>query len=213
MSIIITDLTKKLRRRVILDHINVTFDAGRIHGIVGHNGSGKTMLFRAVSGLMHPTSGTISYNGKQLYEDMETLPSLGIILENADLYPEYSAVKNLTHLAGIRDVIDDEIVRETICRVGLDPDDQRPYRKYSLGMKQRLKIAQAIMEKPEVLILDEPTNSLDPEGIELLYKLLVEERERGTLVLVASHQLAEISDMADRVYRMDAGKLREVDDV
>lgn len=171
------------------------------------------MLFRAVSGLMHPTSGTISYNGKQLYEDMETLPSLGIILENADLYPEYSAVKNLTHLAGIRDVIDDEIVRETICRVGLDPDDQRPYRKYSLGMKQRLKIAQAIMEKPEVLILDEPTNSLDPEGIELLYKLLVEERERGTLVLVASHQLAEISDMADRVYRMDAGKLREVDDV
>lgn len=213
MSIIITDLTKKLRRRVILDHINVAFDAGRIHGIVGHNGSGKTMLFRAVSGLMHPTSGTISYNGKQLYEDMETLPSLGIILENADLYPEYSAVKNLTHLAGIRDVIDDEIVRETICRVGLDPDDQRPYRKYSLGMKQRLKIAQAIMEKPEVLILDEPTNSLDPEGIELLYKLLVEERERGTLVLVASHQLAEISDMADRVYRMDAGKLREVDDV
>lgn len=213
MSIVITDLTKRLRRRVILDHINVTFDAGKIHGIVGHNGSGKTMLFRAVSGLMHPTSGTISYNGKQLYKDMETLPSLGIILENADLYPEYSAVKNLTHLAGIRAVIDDETVRESIYRVGLDPDDRRPYRKYSLGMKQRLKIAQAIMEKPNVLILDEPTNSLDPEGIELLYKLLDEERERGTLVLVASHQLAEISDMADHVYRMDAGKLREVDDV
>ena len=195
--------------RVILDNINLNLESGNVYGFVGRNGSGKTMLFRAVSGLINIDSGKVMLDEKELHKDMQVLPDMGIILENAGLYSEFTGRKNLQLLAGIRKKITPEEVDKAIERVGLDPGDKRTYRKYSLGMKQRIILAQAIMEHPSILFLDEPTNALDEDGVKKIRNIVAEEKERGSIVLLASHNKEDIEMLADKVYYMVDGRIRD----
>lgn len=210
MKLIAENISKTIRGKKILSEISLELEGGKIYGFTGPNGSGKTMLFRALSGLMFVDSGIIRWNGGVLRRDFSVLPSLGIILENVSLYSNLTGFQNLKYLADIKGKIHNKEIREALKRVGLDPDDRRTYRKYSLGMKQRLAIAQAVMEKPDVIMLDEPTNGLDDEGVEIVRRLILEEKERGALILLASHNSNDISLLTDLVYRIDNGTLREV---
>lgn len=207
MKIIAENIVKTIKKRTILDNINLELESGNIYGFVGRNGCGKTMLFRALSGLMHIDSGRITIDGKVLHKDINVPPSIGLIIENAGLYNEFSGFKNLKLLADINIKISDTEITKAISDVGLDPNDKRPVRKYSLGMKQRLIIAQAIMESPDIIMLDEPTNALDERGVKLIRDIILREKERGALVLIASHNKEDIEILADRVYYMDGGKI------
>ncbi len=207
MKLTANHLAKTIKGKTILSDICLTLESGVVYGFVGRNGSGKTMLFRALSGLMKPDAGEVRYGEQVLHRDFSVLPGLGMVLENVGLYPELTGYKNLELLSRINKKIGEEEIREAIRRVGLDPADKRPYRKYSLGMKQRIVIAQAIMEKPEVLMLDEPTNSLDEGGVEEIRKIVKQEKERGAIVLLSSHNREDISLLADEVYQMEGGCL------
>lgn len=207
MKIIAENIVKTIKKRTILDNISLELESGNIYGFVGRNGCGKTMLFRALSGLMRIDSGRITINGQVLHKDINVPPRIGLIIENAGLYNEFSGFKNLKLLADINKKISDIEITKAISEVGLDPNDKRPVRKYSLGMKQRLIIAQAIMESPDIIMLDEPTNALDERGVKLIRDIILREKERGALVLIASHNKEDIEILADRVYYMDGGKI------
>ena len=207
MKIIAENIVKTIKKKIILDNISLELESGNIYGFVGRNGCGKTMLFRALSGLMHIDSGRITIDGKVLHKDINVPPSIGLIIENAGLYNEFSGFKNLKLLADINKIISDIEITKAISEVGLDPNDKRPVRKYSLGMKQRLIIAQAIMESPDIIMLDEPTNALDERGVKLIRDIILREKERGALVVIASHNKEDIEILADRVYYMDGGKI------
>ena len=211
MKLVVNNVSKQIRNRTILSNINLHLTSGMIYGFVGPspNGSGKTMLFRAISGLMKPSSGEVWLDGKLLHRDMRVLPNLGIVIENAGLYPELSGFNNLKLLAKLNGKIDDNDIRETIKKVGLDPNDRRPFRKYSLGMKQRIVLAQAIMEKPDILMLDEPTNALDEDGIRDIRNIILEEKSRGALVLIASHNKEDIELLVDKVFMVKNGFVSE----
>lgn len=207
MELIAENINKNIRKTKILSDISLYLESGNIYGFVGRNGSGKTMLFRALSGLMRIDSGSITWGGKTLHKDFSVLPGLGIILENAGLYPNYTGMENLLYLASLTKKIGREEIRNAISRVGLNPDDKRLYGKYSLGMKQRLAIAQAVMEEPDVIMLDEPTNGLDEAGVEEIRRVILEEKERGALILVASHNREDIQILADELYRVENGRV------
>ena len=207
MELIVTNISKKIKRNVILSNISLHLKSGNIYGFVGPNGSGKTMLFRALSGLMKVNSGEIRLDEKVLKKDIDILPNLGIILENAGLYPEFTGMENLEMLAKVNKKVQREEIENTIRRVGLNPADKRLYRKYSLGMKQRIVIAQAIMEQPDILMLDEPTNALDENGIDKIRHIILEEKERGALILIASHNKEDITLLADQVFYINNGSL------
>ncbi len=200
-------INMQIKNKEILSNIDLQLNHGIVYGFVGRNGSGKTMLFRALSGLMKIDSGEILYNKQWLHKDFPILPSLGITLENAGLYPEFTGLKNLQLLAKLNNKIDDAQIKATIERVGLDPNDKRTYKKYSLGMKQRIVIAQAIMEQPDIIMLDEPTNSLDEDGVQLIRQIIKEEKQRGAMILLASHNKEDIAILADEVYYLDKGHL------
>lgn len=208
MELRATDVEKKIKGKVILNNINLSMHSGRIYGFWGSNGSGKTMLFRALSGLINLDSGTVSLDGKKLHQDFSVLPHLGITIENTGLYPELTGYENLKFLASLRKIVGDDEIRQSILRVGLDPYDKRTYRKYSLGMKQRLAFAQAIMERPEILMLDEVANALDEEGIEMVRNILQEEKERGVLILLASHSREDLRILADEIYQVKGGSIK-----
>ncbi len=209
MKLVAENVTKYIGKKEILKDINLTMESGHIYGFIGKNGSGKTMLFRALSGLMHISSGEIRLDNQVLHKDIKVLPSLGLIIENAGLYPELTGLNNLRLLAKINRKIGDREIYNAIRRVGLDPDDKRPFRKYSLGMKQRIIIAQAIMETPDIIMLDEPTNALDIEGIDEIRKIIMEEKKRGALILIASHNTDDITLLADTVYSICNGLIEE----
>jgi ABC-2 type transport system ATP-binding protein len=200
-------ISKVIKDRLVLDDISLTLESGNIYGLVGRNGSGKTMLFRALSGLIHTNRGEVMLDNKTLGTDFSVLPSMGIVLENVSLYPELTGYDNLKYLASFKGLANHEDIILSIKRVGLDPADKRIYKKYSLGMKQRLAIAQAIMEKPDVIMLDEPTNGLDSDGVELIRSLILEEKARGALVLLASHNQYDIQHLSDHVYTIDHGRI------
>ncbi len=200
---------KSIKGKSILSDINLDLKSGTVYGIVGRNGSGKTMLFRALSGLMKIDSGEINCDGNVLGKDISILPSLGIVLENAGLYPEFTGLMNLSLLAKLNNRIEKDDIVCAIKRLGLDPSDKRPYGKYSLGMKQRIVLAQAIMEKPEVIMLDEPTNALDENGIKDIREIILQEKKRGALILIASHNKEDISMLADEVFYMSEGRISE----
>ena len=207
MELVANNINKTIRGRVILSNVSLCLQSGNVYGFVGKNGSGKTMLFRALSGLMRIDSGSIVWEEKTLHKDFSVLPSLGIIIENAGLYPNFTGIQNLTYLANLTKRVGQEEIVHAITRVGLDPYDKRLYGKYSLGMKQRLAIAQAIMEKPDVIMLDEPTNALDETGVEEIRKIILEEKARGALILLASHNKADIQVLADEWYRVENGQV------
>lgn len=204
-------VSKTIKNAQILKDINLELSGGTVYGFTGRNGSGKTMLFRALSGLMRLTEGTVTLDGKTLGKDFSVLPSLGIVLENVGLFANMTGKENLTYLAGLTGRVGDKEITHALERVGLDPEDKRTYRKYSLGMKQRLAIAQAIMESPDVIMLDEPTNGLDDGGVELIRKLITEEKQRGAIVLLASHNRDDIKLLADKLYHIESGELTELE--
>lgn len=201
-------VSKRIRKKIILDNINLEFKGGNVYGFIGRNGSGKTMLFRALSGLMKIDEGKIYYNGKDAFAKSSVLPDMGMIIENTGMYLEYTGLKNLEMLARINKKIGQKEIIESIERVGLDPRDRRTVRKYSLGMKQRLAIAQAVMEKPKIIMLDEPTNGLDQDGVELIRNIIQEERQRGAIILLASHNSDDIRILSDMIYRIDFGRVK-----
>lgn len=209
-KIILRNATKEIKGVLVLDHVNLELDRGGIYGFTGVNGSGKTMLFRAICGLIRLTEGEVEVFSKKIREDISFPENLGVVLESVGFWEEYTGFENLKLLSKIKKRIGDEEIKEAISRVGLNPEDRRIYKKYSLGMKQRLGIAQAIMEKPDILILDEPTNALDENGVALFHSVILEEQKRGATVLIASHNRDEISSLCSRVFKMAEGRLHEI---
>lgn len=202
-------VSKTLAGKPILNDVTLDIEQGRTLGFVGANGSGKTMLFRAIAGLMH-VEGNVAVGGKTIGKEISFPPSMGIVIENVGLWPDLTGKKSLQILAEVRGIAKEEAICRSIERVGLDPQDKRPFKKYSLGMKQRIVLAQALMEEPELLILDEPTNALDESGIRRLRDILREEKARGATILLASHNKDDISELCDAVFRMEAGRLSPV---
>lgn len=209
----IENMSKKIRDRVVLDGIDYTFRDGMTYGLKGINGSGKTMLMRVVSGLIYPTEGRVLVDGKELGKDVSFPESIGILIENPVFLDAYTGFGNLKLLASLNDRAGDEDIREILQKVGLDPDDTRKYRKYSLGMKQRLGIAAALMEKPKILLLDEPFNALDTDGVARFSRLIREEQERGTLILLACHEEGKLEEFADVVLHMEDGRIVREEEV
>ncbi len=207
MQIVVDNIVKTIKKKIILNNISLQLESGNIYGFVGRNGCGKTMLFRAISGLMHIDSGKIKVDEKILHKDMPIIQNMGIIIENAGLYDEFTGYKNLQMLSKINNKISNEDIKKSLSDVGLNPDDKRTVKKYSLGMKQRLIIAQAIMEKPDILMLDEPTNALDEKGVDIVREIILREKKRGALILLASHNKEDISILTDRVYILENGRI------
>ena len=203
----IKDLTKSFDGVEVLSHISMTLEKGKIYGLVGRNGSGKTMLMKHILGFVSPTSGSITIDGKVLGKDIDAPDNIGAIIENPGFLPGYSGFRNLKMLASIRHKISDEEIKNAIRLVGLDPESKKHVGKYSLGMRQRLGIAQAIMEDPDILLLDEPLNGLDNEGVEEIRKVLLSLKEKGKLIILASHSKEDIQILCDTVFRMDHGKI------
>ena len=208
--IIIENLTKKFKETEVLSNINITFEKGKIHGLIGRNGSGKTMLMKCICGLVPVTSGTISINGKIVGKDIEIPENIGVIIENPGFIPSYSEYQNLFFLSKITSKIGKSEIRNSIQSVGLDPDNKKHVGKYSLGMRQRLGLAQAIMENPDILILDEPMNGLDKEGVADMRKYLLNLKEQGKTILLASHSAEDIEILCNTVCEMDKGRLNVV---
>ena len=189
----------------VLREVSREFEEGRVHGIVGNNGSGKTVLMKCICGFLPPTKGRVLVRGKQVGRDMDFPDDTGIIIETPGFLPNLTGIKNLELLASLRRRVDREGIRQTIERVGLDPDSKKPVGKYSLGMRQRLGIAQAIMENPSILILDEPFNGLDKNGVAHMREVIKGLREQGKTIILASHNQMDIDELCDTVCEMDAG--------
>ena len=207
MKLLVNDVSKSIGGKAVLSNVSLCLESGNVYGFSGRNGSGKTMLFRALSGLMKTDSGTVVWDGRTVGKDFSVLPGLGIVLENAALFPDLTGMQNLMYLAGLTRRIGRREIEGAMARAGLDPADKRAYRKYSLGMKQRLAVAQAVMEKPDVLMLDEPTNGLDDAGVEKIRQIILKEKERGALILLASHNKEDMALLADTLYRMENGRV------
>ena len=203
----IKNYCKSIKSRPILNNVSYNFEYGKIYGIYGHNGSGKTMLLRAIAGLLVPDSGSVVIDGKVLHKDMSFPPSIGIVIENMNLLPQYNAFDNLKILGKIKKTATDEDIKTALERVGIKSDLK--VKKFSLGMKQRLNIAQAVFEKQKIILLDEPTNALDNDGVQLIYKLLKEEKERGALVVITTHHKEDLEEICDVVLKMTEGELHE----
>lgn len=203
----VQNVVKRFRDQVVLKNVSISFEKGQIHGIVGRNGSGKTVLFKCICGLMHPEEGVILVNGKRVGRDVDMPEDIGAIIEAPGFLPNYSGYKNLRFLANIRRKIGKEEILNVLKTVGLDPESRKHVGKYSLGMRQRLGIAQAIMEDPEILILDEPMNGLDNAGVQDIRALLLELKEQGKTILLASHNHEDIAALCDTVHEMDGGVL------
>ena len=203
----IKNYCKSIKSRPILNNVSYNFEYGKIYGIYGHNGSGKTMLLRAIAGLLVPDSVSVVIDGKVLHKDMSFPPSIGIVIENMNLLPQYNAFDNLKILGKIKKTATDEDIKTALERVGLKSDLK--VKKFSLGMKQRLNIAQAVFEKQKIILLDEPTNALDNDGVQLIYKLLKEEKERGALVVITTHHKEDLEEVCDVVLKMTEGELHE----
>ena len=208
MEVEVKNYSKKLKGRNVLDNVSYKFEGGNIYGLYGRNGSGKTMLMRAVAGLIFPTSGEVIIDGKVLHKEISFPKDMGVIIENMELMPQYDAYDNLKILGKIRKTATDDDINSTLEKVGLHDVKGKKVRTYSLGMKQKLAIAQAIFEHPKLLLLDEPTNALDEESINDIRKLLLELKEKGVLIIVASHNKEDIELLSDVKINMADGKIK-----
>lgn len=206
-AIIVENLFKSFGKEEVLHGINRKFEAGKIHGIVGNNGSGKTVLMKCICGFLIPDQGHVWVDGKEVGKEIDFPDNMGIIIETPGFLPGVTGLKNLKLLASLRGVADEEQICRTIERVGLDPGLRKPVSKYSLGMRQRLGIAQAIMENPSLLILDEPFNGLDKNGVVQIRNLIKELRSEGKTIILASHNQTDIDELCDTVCEMDAGNM------
>lgn len=207
MKVELKNVSKRLNDVTVLEDISLTLEAGTIYGLKGKNGCGKTMLMRMMAGLIYPTSGTVSIDGEILHKDIATPRSIGILIENPAFLPGYTGQRNLELLAGLTGKADRTQIAKTMSRVGLDPNDKRTYRKYSLGMKQRLGIACALMECPDLILLDEPINAIDEKGVPKIWEALQEEKQRGALIVLACHDTEELTSLADQIITIEEGKI------
>lgn len=208
-AVSVRDVTKTFGEQEVLKNVSVEFPKGGIYGLIGRNGSGKTVLLKCICGFVPPTSGEITVWDKRVGQDVDFPNDLGFIIESPGFLPAVSGLKNLKYLASIRNKISEKRIRECISLVGLDPDSKKPVGKYSMGMRQRLGIAQAIMENPELIVLDEPMNGLDNHGVDEMRTLFLELKEEGKTILLTSHNREDIQLLCDSVYEMEAGELRE----
>lgn len=212
----VKDVSLKIKNDIILKNINMEFEKGKIHGLIGRNGSGKTMLMKCICGFVKTTSGEILVEEKSVGKEIDFPQNIGFIIETPGFIPYYSGYKNLMLLAGLNHVAGKEQVKNAMKEVGLDEKLRRPVKKYSLGMRQRLGLAQAIMENPSILILDEPFNGLDKEGVIDMRKYLLKLKGEGKTILIASHSTEDIQILCDTVSEMDKGiltrKLHQIDE-
>lgn len=210
-AINVVNLKMRFGEELVLKGINRDFEAGKIYGIVGNNGSGKTVLMKCICGFLMPTEGMVKVGGKVIGKDVDFPEDVGIIIETPGFLPGITGVKNLKILASLKRKIKEPQIREAIEKVGLDPDLKKPVSKYSLGMRQRLGIAQAIMEDPSILILDEPFNGLDKNGVLQMRELIKGLKKEGKTIILASHNQTDIDELCDSVCEMDAGVMTMIE--
>ena len=207
MDIIVDNVTKVIKGITVIQDVSLKLHSGTVYGLRGVNGSGKTMLMRLIAGLIRPTKGTITIDGKQLGKDITFPPDVGLLIENPAFIDNYTALQNLKLIANIHRAADEARIREVINEVGLDPDDKRKFKQFSLGMKQRLGIAGAVLENPQLILIDEPTNALDTDGIEMVRKMVIEQKERGALVILACHDFSVLKELSDEIYFVKEGRV------
>lgn len=207
VTIKVDNAVKKFDKYIVLDHVNITCNKGEICGIVGRNGSGKTVLFKSICGFVKLNEGTITVNGKVMGKDLRVLKKAGIIIEEPGFLRNKSGMKNLEYLYMINNKRDKKYLRSVMKNVGLDPYSRKKVGKYSLGMRQRLAIAQATMEDQDIIILDEPMNGLDNHGVQEVREYLLHLKEKGKTILIASHNREDIDVLCDKVYEMDNGRV------
>lgn len=209
-GIFVENVTKAFGNQEVLKTVYVKFEMGKIYGIIGRNGSGKTVLLKCICGLLYPSLGTVTVDGKVVGKEVDYPENIGFIIESPGFLSRYSGLKNLKYLASIRGKVKEDEIRKYIELVGLNPDDKKHVGNYSLGMIQRLGIAQALMENPDILILDEPMNALDNNGVEDMRKVMLKMKEQGKLIIIASHVRDDIDILCDEVFGIDAGIMKRI---
>ncbi len=210
------NVSKSFRKETVLDNVSFNLEKGKIYGFIGRNGSGKTVIFKLISSLLIPSSGKISFNGQNLTDTKKFIPSIGVLIETPGFVPHYSGLKNLKILNDLSNVrVNTAQIKKSMEFVGLDPNNKKPVRTYSLGMTQKLGIAQAIMNTPDLLILDEPMNGLDDEGVLKMRKFFASLRdEKNVTILLASHNKEDIEILCDDLFLVSNGKVsRKVDEI
>jgi len=208
MYLHIEEVTKIISNETVLNQVSLSMDSGKIYGLWGKNGSGKTMLIRAVCGLIRPTKGKVVIDGEVLGEKRDFPKSVGVLIENPGFIGKYTGYQNLKMLADIKKEIGKEEIEQIIEKIGLKENQDKKYKKYSLGMKQKLGIAAALMENPKLILLDEPTNALDEESVKKLHDILAEYKEKGALIIIASHDKEELEQLSDEIYEIESGKIK-----
>ena len=201
------NISKKIGKKDILRNISYRFEDGKVYGLCGYNGCGKTMLLRAIAGLITINEGEILSDGKKLHKDLSFPENTGIVIENMELLPQYTAFQNMQMLADIKKIASDEDIIEALKRVGLEENKDTKVKKFSLGMRQRLNIAQAIFEHQNLILLDEPTNALDKTGVELIYRIIREEAKRGAIVIIATHHQQDLERVCDHIIEIENGMI------
>lgn len=207
MNIKVENISKTIRGVKVLDDISLEFNSGEITGLKGINGSGKTMLMRTICGLIRPTSGKVTIDGKVLKKDMDFPESIGILIDSPTFLENYSAFDNLKYLASIKNKVSDAEIKELLDEVNLTEAMHKKFKFYSLGMKQRLGIAGAVLGHPDVILIDEPTNALDAKGIEIVKKILRQEKERGALIILTCHDYSILKELSDKIYFIEEGRI------
>jgi len=203
----VKNYSKKIKDKLVLDDINLNLKSGNVYGFFGRNGSGKTMLFRAITTLIYPTSGDVIIDGKSIITDDYDLRKIGLLLEEPGFYPHLTGFENLSMLYQINNKRDDKHINKMLKSVGLEEKSSKKYKEYSLGMKQKLRIAQAIMENQELIILDEPTNGLDETSIKIVHEIIKKLKKENKLILIASHNKDDLRLLCDKVFKIDAGHI------
>lgn len=207
MTIELEHVMKQIKGITVIDDVSLSLESGVIYGLRGVNGSGKTMLMRLIAGLIRPTRGWVKVNGQQLGKDISFPPEIGLLLENPAFLDGYTAAQNLRLIANIRGKVGEDRVREVLEQVGLKYEDKRKYRQFSLGMKQRLGIAGAVLEHPKLLLIDEPTNALDTDGVEMVQSVLREEKEQDALIVLACHDFSVLRSLSDKIFAIREGRV------
>ena len=212
MKIEVSNVSRKLGNEEVLKNINLELEPGKIYGFIGRNGSGKTMLFRTICGFLKPDTGYVKVDGRDLYKNNEFPKDTAALLEKPNYISDLTGFENLKLLSKIKNIINDDQIMETLKLVNLENEADKKFKKYSLGMKQKLGIAGVLMEDPKIMILDEPFNGLDDESTEKIRKILLKEKEKGKLILIATHIKEDIEILGDVIYKMDKGVIKSKDE-
>lgn len=207
----VVNYSKIIKGRVILEDVNLSLESGRIYGLKGVNGSGKTMLLRALCGLIYPTSGYVEIDGEKLRKNISFPRSVGALIESPAFLDNFTGYKNLEMIASLKEIASRQDIEEALAETGLDPHDARTYKKYSLGMKQKLGLACCFMEKPDIILLDEPFNALDEESVEKIKKIMIRHKERGALIVLACHDGQSLLSLSDEIYNVVEGRVTKAD--